>query len=569
MKQMTLFAGIVLLGVLAVAVSERRKVEVSANPAALLYLVADTEQELTRLPTRFTRMSDAEEISAGNELAKNYASLEHTGNGGDDPQEAIVVQYLARVGSPLASLAHRKLPFTFHYLPQPWVVNAFALPGGHVYVGAGLLALMDSEDELAAVIGHELEHIDHYHCAERLQREQALRRIPLGEIFQIPVEVFAAGYSKNQELEADREGTQLAVSAGYSATGAVRLFETFARLYKEYSATASTPQQEASQVLQQTLEGYFRSHPLPAERIAQIQKLMATEGWEAHAERDLAVAYVFWTASAQAALDDGRYIDAEQLAAQSLEMQPEQPKALRVLSQAQFLEAKFAEDAKTLRKILQIDTPNPEMVTAYARTLAAADRRTALAEFRRWEESVKGEKPREADVADAGLALLAGDAQPAQKLKPAIFVSANPNAPAWLGELAWWYHVNGNDEQAADFLSEAIQQRPGDARLKVRYAWAAMELRRYSDALETLAQVSGEQLRSEKSMAEAVAHWRAQEVDAALGAYGSALAGHSEWENALWTKALYAPGITLDIQAMHEEREKRRQKAKAAAAGQP
>ena len=67
-----------------------------------------------------------------------------------------------RVGSELATHAHRMLPYKFHYIPNPNFVNAFALPGGHVYVGAGLVSLMDSEDELAALIGHEIEHIDHY-----------------------------------------------------------------------------------------------------------------------------------------------------------------------------------------------------------------------------------------------------------------------------------------------------------------------------------------------------------------------------------------------------------------------
>jgi predicted Zn-dependent protease len=112
------------------------------------------------------------------------------------------------------------LPYRFHYVPERYFINAFAVPGGHVYVGEGLLALMDSEDELAAVIGHEIEHIDHYHCAERVQQQQALRKIPLGELVALPVEIFEAGYSKDQELEADREGTRLSVQAGYSPNGA-------------------------------------------------------------------------------------------------------------------------------------------------------------------------------------------------------------------------------------------------------------------------------------------------------------------------------------------------------------
>ena len=272
MKRWSLFAGILILAVASVIVSERQKVNVPASPAALLYLVADTEQELTRMPVSFARMSDADEIRIGNDLARSYASREQRQS---NPDTAIVQRYIARIGTALAAHAHRKLPYRFHYIPNPNLINAFALPGGHVYVGAGLVALMDSEDELAAVIGHEIEHIDHYHCSDRAQQERALRRIPLGALVAIPIEVFEAGYSKDQELEADREGTRLAVESGYSANGAIRMFETFERLQREYQAQAKTPQEELSRVALQTLEGYFRSHPLPSERIAQIQKMIA------------------------------------------------------------------------------------------------------------------------------------------------------------------------------------------------------------------------------------------------------------------------------------------------------
>jgi len=60
-------------------------------------------------------------------------------------------------------------------------------------------------------------------------------------------------------------------------------------------------------VAQQTLAGYFRSHPLPSECIAQVQNMIASEGWTARPERDLAVAYIFWTARARKALDENRY----------------------------------------------------------------------------------------------------------------------------------------------------------------------------------------------------------------------------------------------------------------------
>ena len=563
MKRWITLAGVVLLGIASVVVSERRKVDVPASPAALLYLIADTEQELTRMPVSFTRMTDEEEIRIGNELARSYASDQEQNN---TPEASVVEHYLARVGSQLASRAHRKLPYKFHYIANSSFINAFALPGGHVYVGGGLLSLMDSEDELAAVLGHEIEHIDHYHCAERVQQEQALRKLPLGGLVALPIELFEAGYSKDQELEADREGTRLAVQAGYSASGAIRMFEGFEQLYKEYEAKAKTPQQELSQVALQTLEGYFRSHPLPSERIAQVQKMMASEGWTARPERDLAVAYIFWTARAQNALYAGKYAQAEQLANQSLRLRPDQPKALEVLARAQFAQANFSGAATTFRKILEADSSNSEIVASYAQALAASGRQSASAEFRRWAESIRGEKPREVEVTQAGLALLAGDADDAHKLEVEFKLSGDVHAPVWIGELAWWHYLQGDYQQAVDLLSQAVQQRPGDLQMFLRLAWAQIEVRRYADALQELDDfVYNQQMQPARAMARAVARWQAQEPEDALRYFEIALQGQPEWNNPNWVRARYSPLVTHSIQQMQAEHDRRRQKAAVAA----
>jgi len=269
MKRWTAFAIVVTFGIAALVWSERHPVEVRVTPASLLYFIADSERELSRLPMAATRLSDQEEIDIGNQMAANtYLDRLSPGLTPEQKQQnQIVEDYVNRVGAKVAARAHRKLPYKFHYILNMDFVNAFALPGGHVYIGAGLVALMDSEDELAAILGHEVEHIDHYHCAERVQTEQRLRKIPLGELVAIPAVLFEAGYNKDQELEADREGTQLAVWAGYSPLGAERMFETFDRLYQEYVRRAQSPEEELSTVAIQTIEGYFRSHPLPSERI--------------------------------------------------------------------------------------------------------------------------------------------------------------------------------------------------------------------------------------------------------------------------------------------------------------
>jgi predicted Zn-dependent protease len=565
MKRWVLFAGVVLVAVASVAVSERRKVDVPPSPAPVLYLIADTEQELMRMPVSFTRMSDAEEIRIGDELARSYGGPNEDRDKTADAR--IVEHYLTRVGEQLARNAHRRLPYKFHYLPNEYMINAFALPGGHVYVGGGLLQLMDSEDELAAVLGHEIEHTDHYDCAERVQREQALRRIPLGLIVALPVEVFEAGYNKDQELQADRDGTRLAVEAGYSANGAIRMFESFARLYNEQEGKARTPQEEFSQMALQTLEGYFRSHPLPSERIAQVQKLIASQGWTARPERDLAVAYIFWTAKAQSALLAKKYPQAEQLATQSLRLRPDQPQALQVLALAQFAQANFSGAADAYRKILDIDkTSHPEIIGAYAQALAAADRTSALARFQSWAQSVGGEKPREVAVCIAGLQLLAGAPESAHRIEAELHQSAELSAPRWIGDLAWWHYLAADYAKSVEQLSAAAQLRPGDAILLLRLGWALIEVRRYSDALQILQNSAyGPAHETEKAMARSVAYWQAQLRDEAMIDFNSAVAGQPEWRNSDWVKPLYSPLVARSIQEMQVEQERRKQKGKAAA----
>ncbi|HKV05574.1 MAG TPA: M48 family metalloprotease [Candidatus Acidoferrales bacterium] len=553
MKRWVALGGVCMIGVAAIAVCERRKVDVPASPAALLYLVADTEQELTRMPVRFARMSDQEEIRIGDEIAKSYAA---TQDRQPDPEIAQIQAYIAETGSHLAAHAHRRLPYKFHYLPDASLVNAFALPGGHVYIGAGLLALMDSEDELAAVLGHEIEHVDHYHCAERAQQQEALDKIPLADLFALPVDIFQAGYSKDQELEADREGTRLAVQAGYSANGAIRMFETFQRLYDESHARARTPQDEMSQVATDALEGYFRSHPLSSERIAQVNQLVASENWAARPERDLAVAYFFLTTRAENAFEAGRFAQAQQFAARSLKMHPDQERALKVQAKAQFAQADFHGAADSYRRLLEQHAWTIEIADYYALSLAAANRQGATGEFRKWMASASG-NTRELRVPLGGLLLLAGDAATARQLRAEI--RANPEdvfGPGELSDLGWWYYLAGDYSTAADLLNEAVQQRPGNAVMLVRLGWADIELRRLSDALQAINSAS--QGPGEQTMARAVTQWQAQERDTALREFGVATTAHAEWENPRWVGALYSPLVARSIQEMQAERERRK-----------
>jgi predicted Zn-dependent protease len=297
----------------------------------VLYLVADSERDLTTLPSHFTRISDADEERYGDTLADEF--LQSRGKMSED--DHVVESYVSDVGHRLAPNAHRRIRYQFHYLPERTFINAFALPGGHLFIGAGLLEHLSTEDELAAVVAHEIEHVDHYHCAERLQVEAALRRIPLGAALQIPVAVFQAGYSKDQELEADREGVLLASRAGYSAAGALHAFEMLQKLSGDQRERVPTPQGEMVNVAVDVLTGYFRSHPAVPDRVAQVRAMIERDpALAARPERPLAVEYVFLAWHALDDVEEAKFSAAADLAKRALAQRPTHPPSLLALCEA-------------------------------------------------------------------------------------------------------------------------------------------------------------------------------------------------------------------------------------------
>jgi beta-barrel assembly-enhancing protease len=276
-----LFAFVCILGISLAGLyySQRRTKSTQVSANALVNIAADAQRDLSRAPLQFTRISDEEEIAIGNQLAARYVGEAQKLT----PEEEAMQTYVRRVGASVAVHAHRKLPYNFHLIADHNLINAFSLPGGPVFIGEGLLDLMVTDDELANILAHEVEHIDHYHCAERVQIEAKLKKLNLevvSDLLQFPMQFWEAGYQKDEEFEADREGMHLAVQSGYSPYGAVTLFERFTKLCDEKTIEAEDPAQELSQLAMESLTGYFRSHPLPSERLAQANRVIAEEHWE-------------------------------------------------------------------------------------------------------------------------------------------------------------------------------------------------------------------------------------------------------------------------------------------------
>ena len=202
--------------------------------------------------------------------------------------DAALTAYVERIGQEvLAASAYglastpaeiRNTPFHFRVLDSP-VVNAFALPGGYVYVTRGLLAHLDNEAQLAVVLGHEIGHVLGRHSSRRAASAQLgqfglIGAAILGEVLApgrgvgegvvnyagTGLQLLLLRYSRDDERESDRAGVAYAELAGYDAASAGRLFRALARIGEVEGAA---------------LPGFLSSHPDPGAREQTIPQLAA------------------------------------------------------------------------------------------------------------------------------------------------------------------------------------------------------------------------------------------------------------------------------------------------------
>jgi predicted Zn-dependent protease len=238
--------------------------------ASVLEIWGDVLRDVDQFGLKLTRVSDHEEMAIGDEIANDQFF------GGDAVPS--LAAYVTEVGETLVPGVRRAgITYTFHVIESP-EVNAFAIPGGHVYVLTGMLEFLRSESELAAILGHEISHVDLRHCIERMQYGAALEKIGVGTLGRAAdmLRGFAAvGYNKYQELEADAQGARLSAEAGYDPATAVDVFE---RLEERFGgaegARPRTPIGELGQALGDALGSYLVSHPPSQDRSRRLAALV-------------------------------------------------------------------------------------------------------------------------------------------------------------------------------------------------------------------------------------------------------------------------------------------------------
>ena len=560
MRRRIALISIIALAAAAVFSGERLERPVTPSPDPILYLVADAERDLMRVPVSLTPLSDAQETVIGDNLARSYVDANSAGGKEDE----LIAQYVSATGAALAKSAHRKLKYQFHYIPREFLVNAFALPGGHIFIGKGLLELMDTEDELASVLGHEIEHVELRHCAEREQIQARLRGFPIGLLFEIPIEIFQAGYSKEQELDADREGVRLAVASGYSAAGGVAVFQRFEKIESEWRnaekqrrrhSVLELPADIASVVVLDSLEGYFRSHPPAQERRERIERLIVEERWNPGAQRPLAVAYMLRRDQARRLLAAGQTDKARVAAEEALALNPKYPPALNLAGDIDFERADFARAAELYRRSLDIEPGQAEVPTSYAVALAVS--RSAADAAEKYDEwmgtAAAGAVPESARVEAAGLKLLAGDPSAAKNLAQNPASSKSGGKPFVEARLGWWYSRAGDQQTGAGLIEAALELRPQDAALRNMLGWVLVAQQKYLTAKTMLSGAFGGD-GGEATMLQAVIAWETKDgPGVAARNYAAAAAARKAWENPRWVAALYGVKVEQTVAALRAE----------------
>ena len=191
----------------------------------------------------------------------------------DDP---LITEYVNRVGQNLVRNSDAKVPFTFQVIEGP-EVNAFALPGGYVFVYTGLIKMADEEDEFAGALAHEIAHVAARHMTRNATKGELARigTIPLGialggwggyaarQASSVAIPMTLLSFGRKDETEADYLGVQYMYAAGYDPNGAISIFEKLEALERKQPNAVSR---------------MFATHPMDADRIektqAEIQKIL-------------------------------------------------------------------------------------------------------------------------------------------------------------------------------------------------------------------------------------------------------------------------------------------------------
>jgi len=247
-----------------------RRLAPAATAVLVLTIVACATNPATG-KKEFSLMSEAQEI----ELGKNMDGEVRREMG--LYEDAELQRYVESVGLRLARASQRpNLPWHFAVVDEP-AVNAFALPGGYIYLTRGILPFLDSEGELAGVLGHEIGHVTARHSAQQYTKATSAGLgvqllsifVPEARPFQGLTEtalgVLFLKYGRDDELQADRLGVDYTAKTGWNPAGVGNMLRTLARLDEASGSRRGVP-------------NWLSTHPAPADRVEKVQAYISESG---------------------------------------------------------------------------------------------------------------------------------------------------------------------------------------------------------------------------------------------------------------------------------------------------
>jgi predicted Zn-dependent protease len=237
----------------------------SALVTALLLAACATNPVTGR--KEISLVSEGQEIQMGQEAAQQVESSLGL------VDDAELQAYVRRVGNKLAAASQRpQLPWRFGVIDDP-TPNAFALPGGPIYITRGLMSLMDSEAELATVLGHEIGHVTARHTASQITKSQLYQIAAVGAMIAAPglqnfggllssgLQLLFLKYSRDNERQADELGFAYALGQNYDVVEMADVFRSLQRV-GEVEGKSGIP-------------SWMSTHPDPGERVQTAQKRVA------------------------------------------------------------------------------------------------------------------------------------------------------------------------------------------------------------------------------------------------------------------------------------------------------
>jgi predicted Zn-dependent protease len=570
-------AAILIAGCVALYFLQRAKSEARISPAPVLYLVADTEREASRIPLQLTRVSDEEENQIGAQIAKEFGLTDpHRFDNDKTGDSKTIENYLNTVGYVLTPQVQRQaIRYHFYLDDDPSLVNAFALPGGSIVVGRGLLNLLESEDELAAVLGHEITHVDNRHAIERLQYELAAKKYGLSAFYQLgrpAAEIFQAGYTKEQELEADRVGLDIAVARGYSSQGAIALMKRFEKLEDEESdpnRRAGSPVEEIAQVSVKSLDEYFLSHPPASERLTAMESEIKSQGWTETPQRPLTIRNIFLADQAEALDAAGDFAKSIARFKEAVALAPDYLRSWRGLANAEWRSGDAAEtvtpatesalrgkgigDWDLLARALIVSSPQ-KAVDIFGGNLNAAF------------TANKGTDPYAAGMVElTGMQVVRENKTDAFLTLQSVLASSPRYSSEFRTrmqrELAWWIYRAGKLEDAAKVLEGARQTLPQESETILQLAWVYSDLGKQADAVENIGKINlGSSLDTESHAAFAVISIRVNQHSQANDAFQLAVSEDPVWLVPRWVQNNFSNSTAAIIKQLQVEELARRKK---------